>query len=311
MTSAVPARRSRRSPRFQTRHVHGAAGIALGPSQAPPLDYPTMRNVPNTHIISLALGDLLVVFFTVPFIGTIYTFSSWPFGEVVCTLQETVKDVSIGVTVFTLTALTVGRHPSWIGPSGKVPGTSTKGTEIFPIQVLIWVLSVLLALPGAVFSNVRTFPTSDGTKIFACSPFPESFGESYVKANIVAKLLIYYVVPLLVIGWFYMMMAKNLVRSADCIPGEAHQQRNYVKQVAARRKVAKMVLAFVVIFAVCFLPNHVFLMWFYFNPNSKQNFNQFWNVFRIVGFCLSFINSCINPLALYFISGTFRKYFNR
>lgn len=35
-------------------------------------------------------------------------------------------------------------------------------------------------------------------------------------------------------------------------------------QVLARKKVAYTVLAFVVIFGVCYLPYHVFMLWFYF-----------------------------------------------
>ena len=36
-----------------------------------------MRNVPNTYIFSLALGDLLVIVTCVPFISTLYTVSSY------------------------------------------------------------------------------------------------------------------------------------------------------------------------------------------------------------------------------------------
>lgn len=72
-------------------------------------------------------------------------------------------------------------------------------------------------------------------------------------------------------------------------------------------QVAKMVMAFVVIFAMCFFPSHVFLIWFYYNPSSMEDFNDFWHVVRMVGFCLSFINSCLNPITLYIVSGTFRK----
>ena len=68
-----------------------------------------------------------------------------------------------------------------------------------------------------------------------------------------------------------------------------------------------MVLSFVVIFAICFFPSHLFFLWFYFTPNAEEEFNDFWNFVRIVGFCLSFFNSCINPITLYCVSGTFRK----
>ena len=79
-----------------------------------------LRNVPNTYIISLALGDLLVLVFTVPFVSTIYIFPSWPYGEIICKFSEFVKDVSVGVTVFTLTVLSVERYLAIVSPLPRV-----------------------------------------------------------------------------------------------------------------------------------------------------------------------------------------------
>lgn len=69
--------------------------------------------------------------------------------------------------------------------------------------------------------------------------------------------------------------------------------------------------SFVVLFAVCFLPMHVYFIWFYFDPNSQENYNAFWHALKIVGFVLAYINSCTNPIALYCVSTSFRKHFNR
>lgn len=79
----------------------------------------------------------------------------------------------------------------------------------------------------------------------------------------------------------------------------------------ARKKVAKMVMAFVIVFAVCFFPQHVYMLWFHIHPTAEEDYNPFWHCFRILSFCLAFINSCINPIALYCVSGTFRRYFDR
>lgn len=76
----------------------------------------------------------------------------------------------------------------------------------------------------------------------------------------------------------------------------------------ARKKVARLVLSFVVVFVVCWLPRHVWNFWYHFDPAEM---NMFWHVFKIVAFCLSFINSCVNPLALYFLSRQFRRYYDR
>lgn len=273
------------------------------------IKYPNMRNVPNTYILSLALGDLLVVVFAVPFVSIVYITDSWPFGEVICRLSEFMRDISVGVTVFTLTALSADRYMAIVDPVGKRAGAVAHRSTMV-VTGVIWVLAVILATPAALFSFLKEDEAGNG-KIVFCYPFPPWLGDSYPKINVMTKLAVYYILPLLIISTFYLLMACHLIKAASLLPGEAQNQRQHIKHVAARRKVAKLVLAFVIIFAVCYFPNHVFMVWYYFNPNMREDFNHFWNAFRFVGFCLGFINSCINPIALYCISGTFRKSFNR
>ncbi|BES94376.1 unnamed protein product [Nesidiocoris tenuis] len=264
-----------------------------------------MRNVPNTYILSLALGDLLVIVTCVPFTSTIYTIESWPYGSHICKLSEVTKDVSIGVSVFTLTALSAERYCAIVNPIRR--HISTKPLTVF-IAVAIWALSFALALPAAIFSSVESVEIYNVTTIEFCTPFPQELGEIYKQSIVLFRFLGYYAGPLVIIGGFYTLMARHLVLSTKNMPGELQGQSNQVK---ARKKVAKMVLAFVIIFIVCFLPSHVFSLWFHFYPTARDDFNTYWHVFRIVGFCLTYTNSCINPIALYCVSKAFRKQFNR
>ncbi|XP_055306947.1 neuropeptide CCHamide-2 receptor-like [Sitodiplosis mosellana] len=104
-------------------------------------------------------------------------------------------------------------------------------------------------------------------------------------------------------------MARRLHLSAREMPGElAGPQR---AQARARRHVARMVVTFVIVFIICFLPYHVFMLWFHLNPNSEQDYDTFWHITRMTGFCLSFLNSCVNPVALYCVSGVFRQHFHQ
>ena len=48
------------------------------------IKHKSMRNEPNIYIFSLALGDLLVILFSVPFTSTIYIFENWPYGDIIC-----------------------------------------------------------------------------------------------------------------------------------------------------------------------------------------------------------------------------------
>ncbi|XP_067002930.1 neuropeptide CCHamide-1 receptor [Anabrus simplex] len=270
-----------------------------------------MRNVPNTYIFSLALGDLLVIITCVPFTSTVYTFDSWPYGEIICKLSECAKDISIGVSVFTLTALSADRFFAIVDPMRKLhTGGSGRRATRFTIGIVgsIWVLAIALATPAAVTSYIRVHVVNANTTFQACYPYPEELGIRYANGVVITKFVVYYAIPLLIIGVFYTLMARHLILSTRNMPGEMQGQ---AKQIRARKKVAKMVLSFVIVFAICFFPQHVFMLWFYNYPTAQDDYNEFWHAFRIIGFCLSFVNSCINPIALYCVSGTFRKHFKR
>ena len=81
-----------------------------------------MRNVPNILIVSLSLGDFLLILISVPLTSTVYTFSNWPYGEVACKFNHFMQTWSLGVTVFTLTALSHDRYMAIMDPMSKHKG---------------------------------------------------------------------------------------------------------------------------------------------------------------------------------------------
>ncbi|XP_046406691.1 neuropeptide CCHamide-1 receptor-like [Ischnura elegans] len=275
-----------------------------------------MRNAPSMYVFSLALGDLLVIITCVPFTSTVYTVDSWPYGVAICKMSEFAKDVSIGVSVFTLTALSANRFFGIVDPMRTQRGSKNVTRFTVAAAALVWVLAILCAIPAALASHIRTFTISEHKEFHVCFPFwdMQIFNFSYPQVIVLAKFFVYYLGPLTIIAFFYILMACHLMNSIHNIPGERcvvrgiHQQQ---RQKKARKKVSRMLLAFVLIFAICFLPQHIFMLWFYYYPLSQKHYNAFWHSFRIIGFCLGFINSCINPIALYFISGVYRKQFHQ
>ncbi|VVC40494.1 Bombesin receptor-like,G protein-coupled receptor, rhodopsin-like,GPCR, rhodopsin-like, 7TM [Cinara cedri] len=270
-----------------------------------------MRNVPNIYILNLALGDLLVIISCVPFTSTVYTFPSWPYGLAMCKVSETAKDVSIGVSVFTLTALSADRYFAIVNPMRKIHASvggrfATRFTVT--VAAAIWAAAAACAAPAFRYSYIRQFRVQNITLFEVCYPYPDHLGPAYPKVVVLVKFLVYYAVPLTIIACFYVLIARYLVQTTNNMPGELQGK---IRQVRARKKVAKSVLAFVLMFAICFLPHHVFMLWFYNYPKSTEEYNTFWHVLRIAGFCMSFTNSCMNPVALYLVSGTFRKHFDR
>ncbi|XP_011704113.1 PREDICTED: gastrin-releasing peptide receptor-like [Wasmannia auropunctata] len=272
---------------------------------------PNMRNIPNTYVLSLAVGDLLIMVTSVPFTSVIYTVESWPWGETICKLSECAKDISIGVSVFTLAALAAERYCAIVNPIRRhMAGLRANPLTILTVT-LIWVLAIVLAMPSALFANVYSIEIHENLTISICSPFPEKFGMAYEKGIVMFKFLAYYVIPLCVIASFYLGMAWNLTLSTRNMPGELPGGDLHTDQIQARKRVGKMVVCFIIVFVICFLPYHIFMLWFHFTPTAQYDYNYTWHYFRIVGFCLSFSNSCVNPIALYLISRTFREKFNR
>lgn len=76
-----------------------------------------------------------------------------------------------------------------------------------------------------------------------------------------------------------------------------------------RKRLAKIVLVFVGLFAVCWLPTHVLYLYRSFNYH-KIDPSLGHMIITLVARVLSFCNSCVNPFALYFLSESFRRHFN-
>lgn len=74
----------------------------------------SMRTVPNLFLSSLALGDVLLLLTCAPVDASRYLVDEWLFGRVGCKLIPFIQLTSVGVSVFTLTALSADRYYSHI-----------------------------------------------------------------------------------------------------------------------------------------------------------------------------------------------------
>ncbi|XP_075902862.1 gastrin-releasing peptide receptor [Nelusetta ayraudi] len=265
-----------------------------------------LRNVPNLFMSSLALGDVLLLLTCAPVDASRYLSDKWLFGRVGCKVIPFIQLTSVGVSVFTLTALSADRYRAIVKPLDRKH--SITPSSIVLQAALIWLFSLLLAIPEAVFSDLHTFNVSSTNESFVtCAPYPHA-GELHPKIHSMASFLIFYMIPLLVISMYYVFIAKNLMRSALNLPVEDNLYAR--QQVKSRRRLAKTVLVFVVLFAVCWLPSHVIYLYrSYHYSQVDTSLAHF--VCSVVARILVFTNSCVNPLALWLLSKTFQKQFNQ
>ncbi|XP_076872212.1 neuromedin-B receptor [Brachyhypopomus gauderio] len=262
-----------------------------------------MRSVPNIFISSLAVGDLLLLVTCVPVDAIRYFFEEWIFGTVACKLIPVIQLTSVGVSVFTLTALSADRHKAIVNPMDIQASSAVFWTCLKAIS--IWVLSVLLAVPEAIFSQVVHM--SDGNITFtACVPYPLS-NELHPKIHSVLIFLVYFLVPLSIISIYYYHIARTLIQSAHDIPGEVSEHTK--RQMETRKRLAKIVLVFVGLFAVCWFPNHVLYMYRSFHYRQVDS-SLLHLLLTLLARVLSFSSSCVNPFALYLLSDSFRRHFD-
>lgn len=93
-----------------------------------------------------------------------------------CRLGEFAKEISIGVSIFTLVALAADRYNGIVNPLRKL-NRGQRSTWVHVTVSFIWICAILFALPSLLVSEVLLAP--DG-KIAFCSPFG-NFGRDYRK----------------------------------------------------------------------------------------------------------------------------------
>ncbi|XP_075429738.1 bombesin receptor subtype-3 [Ascaphus truei] len=267
----------------------------------------SMQTVPNIFITSLAFGDLLLLLTCVPVDASRYLVDTWLFGRIGCKIISFIQLTSVGVSVFTLTVLSADRYRAIVKPLDLQ--TSDAVLKTCGKAVCVWIISMLLAAPEAVFSDMYKFSSPDTNSSFeACAPYPVS-DKILQEIHSVVCFLVLYIIPLVIISAYYFLIAKTLYNSTSNMPAEEHTHAR--KQIESRKRVAKTVLVLVALFAFCWLPNHILYLYRSFTYHSAVSSSALHLSATIFSRALAFSNSCVNPFALYWLSRSFRQHFKK
>ncbi|XP_077002330.1 bombesin receptor subtype-3 [Tamandua tetradactyla] len=265
----------------------------------------SMQTVPNIFITSLAFGDLLLLLTCVPVDATHYLADGWLFGRIGCKVLSFIRITSVGVSVFTLTILSADRYKAVVKPLERQPSNALLKT--CAKAGCIWVVSMIIAIPEAIYSNVYTFHDPDKNVTFeACASYPVS-ERLLQEIHSLLCFLVFYIIPLSIISVYYSLIARTLYKSTLNIPTE--EQGHARKQIESRKRIAKTVLVLVALFAFCWLPNHLLYLYRSFTYQTYADPSAIHFMATIFSRVLAFSNSCVNPFALYWLSKTFQQHF--
>ncbi|XP_068630423.1 RYamide receptor-like [Battus philenor] len=264
-----------------------------------------MQSVTNCYIANLALADIVIGLFAVPFQFQAALLQRWLLPHFMCAFCPFVQALSVNVSVFTLTAIAVDRHRAIITPLSA--HTSKRVAKV--IIVLIWVLALSLAAPMAMSWEVIMEEEFDPvTLLFYKKPFcaASEFGSHSLA---IYRLLLYifqYVIPLCVITFAYSHMALKLWGARA--PGNAQESRD-ANQMKNKKRVIKMLVLVVALFAICWLPLQSYMMFQSFFPSINE-----YRYINVIFFCFDWLamsNSCYNPFIYAIYNEKFKKEFKQ
>uniref|UniRef100_A0A8D0GE90 Pyroglutamylated RF-amide peptide receptor n=1 Tax=Sphenodon punctatus TaxID=8508 RepID=A0A8D0GE90_SPHPU len=104
-----------------------------------------MRTVTNIFICSLALSDLLIAFFCIPFTMLQNISSNWQGGAFVCKMVPFVQSTAIVTEILTMTCIAVERHNGIVHPL-KMKWQYTN-RRAFTMLGIVWLLAIIVGSP--------------------------------------------------------------------------------------------------------------------------------------------------------------------
>jgi hypothetical protein len=260
-----------------------------------------MRTSTNACIFTMAIGDLLSIVFNIPLFYVLLVSKRWTVGVALCKLLWFFSDFAVGLSIFAVTMLSVQRYCGIVNTNvyiynGRLALRSrlVSGFNIF----LIWILAFGFAVRTAVTANVTNEK---------CYSSAGSYSPEFSKNIALLNLFVFCIIPLAVIAVFYVLTACHLIASARDMPGEA--SISHSKIIQARKKGAKTVLGLTGVFFVSYVPWYLWQVVFFWGGFSSD--------YKITTYTYTFLyylffgTLCFNPIALYCVSSTFRRYFNQ
>ncbi|XP_019639420.1 PREDICTED: neuropeptide FF receptor 2-like [Branchiostoma belcheri] len=268
-----------------------------------------MRTVTNFFLANLAAADLLVGVFCLPFSLADSILMSWAFGDVMCKTFLTVQVLSVSASVFTLIAIAVDRYYAVVLPTAS----GVTMARMRYILLSVWVLAAATCVPQGLVLTSTTYPeinicvyTSDGQVVTACEEvWP---GQPHRAGYVLGLFATSYVLPLAVIAAMYVRISMRICTQVDAVtihlPTPAQSQA-----LQKKLHVIRMLLVVVVVFALSWLPLHVFTIVSLFADLTDDTIVVLYHyVFPIVQ-CMAFLNCGINPIIYGYYNKNLRKGF--
>lgn len=252
------------------------------------------------YIINLALADLIYLS-TIPFVVCTYLAHDWLFGEAGCHILLSLDLLTMHASVFILVAMSLERYRAVARPFSAHRSSSRRRKLVAGV---IWGLAFVLTLPMMVMIRLRVSKlTADGLVKRICFP---TWTSGTFKFYITLLFFTGVFIPGLVIIGLYFGLSRHYWATQARL-GESSRRR--VQRRGLKQRVISMIFSIVLAYWTCFLPFWGWQLAKLFSPESLKALSPAaHNYVNFFVTCLTYGNSCVNPLLYTFLTRNYKEY---
>ncbi|XP_006840090.1 PREDICTED: atypical chemokine receptor 4 [Chrysochloris asiatica] len=248
--------------------------------------YKKQRTKTDVYILNLAVADLLLLF-TLPF-WAVNAVHGWVLGKMMCKVTSALYTVNFVSGMHFLACISIDRYLAVT----KTPSQSRVGRPCWIICSCVWLAAILLSIPQLVFNTVNIKAR--------CIPiFSHHLGTSMKAAIQMLEICIGFVVPFLIMGVCYFIMARTLIKTPNI----------------KKSRPLKVLLTVVVVFIVTQLPYNIVKFCqaidVIYSLITDCDMSKRIDIAIQVTESIALFHSCLNPILYVFMGASFKNYITK
>ena len=201
-----------------------------------------MHTVTNFFIANLCIADVFIGCLSIPFQFQAALLQRWDMPFILCPVAPFVKELTVNVSVVTLTVIAMDRYYAVVKP--LKPGFT--GRTALVVMAVVWTTSVVSSLPTAIAYRVTWTPADDGEwmneyglKPFCSPEYPEIGGFNITFTYALYMTVVQYFLPLVIISCVYCRIMYSIWIART--PGSAVDTRDRMIN-RNKKKVMKQII---------------------------------------------------------------------
>ncbi|XP_010000430.1 PREDICTED: neuromedin-U receptor 2 [Chaetura pelagica] len=250
-----------------------------------------MKTPTNYYLFSLAVSDLLVLLFGMP-LEVYEMWSNYPFlfGPVGCYFKTALFETVCFASILSVTTVSLERYIAILHPfRAKLESTRKRALRTI---VVLWVLSVLFALPNTGTHGIMLQYFPNGTLVPGSATCTVVMPMWIYNCIVQITSFLFYVLPMGVISILYYLMGLRLKGDKSL----EVEEMGVSVQRPSRKSVTKMLFVLVMVFAVCWAPFHIDRLFFSFVVEWTEPLANIFNLIHVVSGVFFYLSSAVNPI---------------